>query len=64
MDRLLSKRGFALAPLEPSVISAAQVIRLADPFDTAIAATALAMDLPLITKDQRITEAGIIDVVW
>ncbi len=35
-----------------------------DPFDNLIAATALRLDLPLITKDENITLAGACDVIW
>ena len=65
MDLLLAQRGFDLAPLEPSVIAAALGLGdIADPFDAAIMATALARDLPLITKDERITRARIVDIFW
>ena len=32
--------------------------------DRIIAATALALELPLITKDQKIRDAGILTVIW
>lgn len=65
MDLLLAQRGFDLAPLEPSVIAAALGLGpIADPFDAAIVATALARELPLITKDERITRARVVDTVW
>jgi len=32
--------------------------------DRIIAATAFAFDLPLITKDQRITDSGVVQTVW
>lgn len=32
--------------------------------DRIVAATALALDLPLITKDQEIRDAGILTVIW
>ena len=65
MELLLAKRGFDLAPLEPSVIAAALGLgAIADPFDAAVVATALTRDLPLITKDERITRARVVDTVW
>jgi PIN domain nuclease of toxin-antitoxin system len=65
MEMLLAKRGFDLAHLEPSVIAAALGLgAIQDPFDAAVVATALTLDLPLITKDERITRAGVIDIVW
>jgi PIN domain nuclease of toxin-antitoxin system len=37
---------------------------IADPMDGLIVATALAGDLPLVTRDGRITEAKVVDVIW
>ena len=37
---------------------------IADPMDGLIVATALALGLPLVTRDGRITDAGVVDVVW
>jgi predicted nucleic acid-binding protein len=36
----------------------------ADPFDAVIAATAIVKDLPLITHDQDIANARIVETVW
>jgi PIN domain nuclease of toxin-antitoxin system len=36
----------------------------ADPFDAVIVATAELKDLPLITSDQQILDAKIVEVVW
>jgi PIN domain nuclease of toxin-antitoxin system len=33
-------------------------------FDRLIAATALALELPLISKDQMIAELGLVEVIW
>jgi PIN domain nuclease of toxin-antitoxin system len=35
-----------------------------DPFDRAIVATAKLMDLPLITKDEMIVSAKLVDIAW
>jgi PIN domain nuclease of toxin-antitoxin system len=35
-----------------------------DPFDVSIVATAKLKDLPLITKDEKITESGVVAVAW
>ncbi|MCL2723988.1 MAG: type II toxin-antitoxin system VapC family toxin [Polyangiaceae bacterium] len=37
---------------------------LEDPFDRMIVAAARAARMPLITADTRITESGLVDVVW
>ncbi|HEY2931672.1 MAG TPA: type II toxin-antitoxin system VapC family toxin [Acidobacteriota bacterium] len=61
---LLAQPGFELALLEPEAISQAMQFHLRDLFDAAIVATARIKDLPLITKDQHITEAKIIEIAW
>jgi PIN domain nuclease of toxin-antitoxin system len=35
-----------------------------DPFDALICATAISMELPLITRDQEIEQSGIVETVW
>jgi PIN domain nuclease of toxin-antitoxin system len=37
---------------------------IADPMDGLIVATALALELPLVSRDSRITEAGVVEVLW
>ncbi len=62
---LLDQSGFALAPLDLDVIIEAGQLGLhRDPFDAAIVATARVLDLPLITKDQEIVEANLVEVAW
>jgi PIN domain nuclease of toxin-antitoxin system len=56
-----------LLPLTPAVVSMAHQLRGAldgDPGDRIIAATALVEGATLVTKDVRITESGIVGVVW
>lgn len=62
---LLAKQGFDFAPMDAEVMS--ESINLSfndDPFDGAIVATAKIMDLPLITKDEAIRSANIVDIEW
>jgi PIN domain nuclease of toxin-antitoxin system len=35
-----------------------------DPMDRLIAATAMALDIPLVTKDQRIIDCSVVETVW
>jgi predicted nucleic acid-binding protein len=37
---------------------------LRDPIDCLIAATALANDAPLVTKDDRIRKSGVVETIW
>lgn len=37
---------------------------LRDPWDRFIVATALALDLPLVTADRRIQNSGLVETVW
>lgn len=37
---------------------------LGDPWDRFITATAMALGLPLVTRDRRITELGLADTIW
>lgn len=39
-------------------------LRLADPFDGAIVATARALDAPLVSYDAAIAAAHLVDVIW
>jgi PIN domain nuclease of toxin-antitoxin system len=62
---LISRRGIDLAALGLDVIAEAHRLTFhGDPFDRTIVATARLMDLPLITKDERITEARLVDIIW
>ena len=55
-------------PLEPlgwdDIREARGLARLVDPFDRLIAASAVRLDVPLITGDERIRESGLVRTVW
>jgi PIN domain nuclease of toxin-antitoxin system len=56
-----------LLPMTPAVVSTAHQLRGAldgDPGDRLIVATALVEGVKLVTKDGRITDSGIVPVVW
>ncbi len=62
---LLAQGGFDLAPLDLQVIAEASYLTFnGDPFDAVIVATARLKELPLITKDQEITTAGMVEIAW
>ena len=37
---------------------------LGDPWDPFIGATAMALDLPLVTRDRKITELDLVETTW
>ena len=55
-------------PLEPlgwdDIREARGLARLVDPFDRLIAASAVRLDVPLITGDERIRGSGLVRTVW
>jgi PIN domain nuclease of toxin-antitoxin system len=62
---LVARRGIDMAAIGLDVIAEAHRLRFhGDPFDRSIVATARIMDLPLITKDEAITDSKLVDVVW
>lgn len=62
---LASKPGFEIAALDAGVLQTALNVHINDdPFDEVIVATALTLDLPLITKDAAINDSGLVEVVW
>jgi len=67
MQDALADPRIELLPLTPAVVAAAHQLRGAldgDPGDRIITATALVEGAKLLTKDVRITESGIVPVIW
>lgn len=64
-NNLLKKPGFYVTNLDVSIISRSVGYNFnKDPFDRIIVATAVELDLPLITKDVAITESNLVEVYW
>lgn len=62
---LNSQAGFEIALLDAAVLETALNVRVnGDPFDEVIVATALALDLPLTTKDTAITDSQLVEIIW
>ena len=62
---LLSKNGFEIVPLEPSIISQSVGFNFnEDSFDKVIVASAIELQVPLITKDRAITESNLVEIYW
>ena len=55
------------APVTLEVAAAFQRIprdALGDPWDRFISATAMALELPLVTRDRKITELDLVETIW
>jgi PIN domain nuclease of toxin-antitoxin system len=64
-DALLAHPCFECVPLDEKVIAEArEYVFNRDVFDAAIVATARLKDVPLITRDEEITAAGVVDIWW
>ena len=64
-DALLAQPGFECVPLDEKIVAEARNYRFnRDVFDAAIVATAKLKQAPLITRDQAITNSGILAIWW
>ncbi|MBX3077021.1 type II toxin-antitoxin system VapC family toxin [Candidatus Obscuribacterales bacterium] len=65
VDSLFKIQMFVEAPFSGEVIKTLHQIRYhSDPFDRSIVATALHLDLPLITKDSKMHDAKPCEIYW
>jgi len=64
-DDVFQIPGTVLLPLSPTIaIRAATLAFLRDPADCLIVATALEHHAPLVTKDDRIRRANVVETIW
>ena len=64
-DQLLGRNNFEIVPLETSIIARSVGFNFnKDYFDKAIVASAIELDVPLITKDVVITESKLVEIYW
>jgi PIN domain nuclease of toxin-antitoxin system len=64
-DDLFSNPAFQPLDLTAEHIYVADELRFTkDPFDTLICATAIVLQLPLLTRDASIRGAGVVTVIW
>lgn len=64
-DDLFSNPAYLPYPLAADQVYVADELRFTrDPFDALVVTAALALDLPLVTRDATIREAGVARVVW
>jgi len=65
VERVRFASNYRLGTLSPEIIlGSAQLLAIPEVFDRLIVAEALALGVPLITKDQSIRDSGIIPTVW
>jgi PIN domain nuclease of toxin-antitoxin system len=64
IEHLLAQPGFALAAVDVRILAEAYAYPFPDPFDSVITATAVVMDVPLITKDAEINASQLADIYW
>lgn len=56
-----------LEPMTPQIVALAARLPASfpnDPADRVITATAILEGIPLVTADQRIRDAGIVEIIW
>jgi PIN domain nuclease of toxin-antitoxin system len=66
-ETIIASSAFTLQPIDLAVIDATTLIPrdvLGDPWDRFIVATAKALGLPLVTKDQAIRDSELVPVIW
>lgn len=56
--------GYTIAALEWQDVNEARNLPFRDPADCLIVGTAIRLGFPLITKDQEITDSGLVETVW
>lgn len=64
---LVASPAVDLHPVDDAVADAFTSIdrtAIADPWDRLIVATALALEIPLVTRDQAIQNSGVVETVW
>jgi PIN domain nuclease of toxin-antitoxin system len=64
-DKLLQKQGFEVIHLTTSIIANSVGYSFNnDIFDKVIVASAVEFDMPLMTKDNAITESNLVEIYW
>ena len=64
-QQLMDKPCFLQTEMTISIVARAMGFSFnGDPFDKVMVATAVELDLPLITKDVAITESNLVEVCW
>lgn len=65
VQELSRNRSFIISDLTSEiVVQASKLLQIKDPFDKLIAATAICLDLPLITQDDKIIKANVVEILW
>jgi PIN domain nuclease of toxin-antitoxin system len=66
LDLALAEPSTELAVITPEIAVAAASLhqRLGDPADAIITATAMRLEFPLVTRDSRIADLGLVETIW
>ncbi len=64
VDRIMNHRGFNVVPFDHDCVCEVNDSPFNDPYDAAIAGAARILELPLITRDAKITDSGWVDIYW
>jgi PIN domain nuclease of toxin-antitoxin system len=65
LEETITNTGARVLPLTPQIaVLTTSIAPLRDPADRMIAATALAHNAPLVTKDDRIRKSGVVETIW
>lgn len=56
--------GLVSVPIDAHIVEAFEAVALPDPWDRLIVATAMTLDIPLVTKDAAIGATELVQVAW
>jgi PIN domain nuclease of toxin-antitoxin system len=64
LSRIQMSSNYHVYPLDEEVVVECMNVKLADPHDRIIAATAKLLNAKLITKDEKIRSSKIVETIW
>jgi PIN domain nuclease of toxin-antitoxin system len=64
VERIMNHPGFDVFPVDHLGVGEVNDSPFTDPYDAAIAGAARLLELPLITRDSKITDSGWVEIYW